>query len=138
MRRKEVTTMQWKLLSGLVGSTLLSFMMLVIGVGFARSERDAAQAPTETITLKIEGWTCASCEKDIRRALLAVHGVKRAEVRGAIVEVDPESVKPEQLVLAVAKAGNVLSSYHATVVPNGALPPQSSENWWQNLFGLFQ
>lgn len=38
----------------------------------AVSQEMTLGSPTgEIITLKIEGWTCASCEKDIRRALLA-------------------------------------------------------------------
>ncbi len=28
---------------------------------------DATASQVETVTLKIDGWTCASCEKDIRR-----------------------------------------------------------------------
>jgi copper chaperone CopZ len=83
------------------------------------------------MTLKIEGWTCASCEKDIRRALLAVPGVKQADVKyargGAVVEVEPGRVTGDQLVKAVAGAGNILSSYRAIVVPNGSLAPVSAE-----------
>lgn len=81
---------------------------------------------TEAVTLKIEGWTCRSCEKDIRRALLAVPGVKAAEVSyargGAVVTIEPGQVGSEQLVQAVEKTSTLLSTYHATVIPNGALP----------------
>jgi copper chaperone CopZ len=106
-----------------------------------------ADAPTqpseETITLKIKGWTCASCEKDIRRALLAVPGVKSADVSyahgGAVLTVDPGRVTPDQLIQAVASAGNILSSYRARVVPNGTLTAEAGEqgggwNWFENLF----
>ena len=83
----------------------------------------SANKAGEVMTLKIEGWTCASCEKDIRRALLAVPGVNRADVsydRGsAIVEFEPGRVTRDQLIQAVASAGNIFSSYRATVVPNG-------------------
>jgi len=34
-------------------------------------EATAGSLTGEVITLKIEGWTCASCEKELRRALLA-------------------------------------------------------------------
>jgi copper chaperone CopZ len=85
----------------------------------------------EVITLKIDGWTCASCEKGIRLALEAVPGVKRADVSyargGAIVEVEPGRVSHEQLVQAVASAGNILSSYRASVVPNGTLTARTAE-----------
>lgn len=95
------------------------------------------------MTLKIEGWTCANCEKDIRRALLAVPGVTRAAVSyargGAIVESEPGRVTRDQLVQAVSSAGNILSSYRTTVVPNGTLTAQAGEkgggwNWFGNLF----
>ncbi|MCI0428437.1 MAG: cation transporter [Nitrospiraceae bacterium] len=94
--------------------------------GSAPSQEATPASPTgEVITLKIEGWTCASCEKGIRRALLAVPGVNRAEVSyargGAIVEIERGRVSNEQLAQAVASAGNILSSYRASVVPNGTL-----------------
>lgn len=88
----------------------------------------SASQAGEVMTLKIEDWTCASCEKDIRRALLAVPGVTRADVSyargGAIVEIEPGRVIRDQLVQAVASAGNIFSSYRATVVPNGTLGAQ--------------
>jgi copper chaperone CopZ len=99
----------------------------------------AAEQPGEITTLKIEGWTCASCEKDIRRALLAVPGVKQADVRyalgGAVVTIEPNRVSQEQLIKAVA----ILSSYRATVIPNGTLSAQAGEKseawkWFRNLF----
>ena len=112
--------------------------------GAAPSQEATPASPTgEVITLKIEGWTCASCEKDIRRALLAVPGVNRAEVSyargGVIVEIERGRVSNEQLVQAVASAGNILSSYRASVIPNGTLTAKAGEqgrgwNWFGNLF----
>jgi copper chaperone CopZ len=129
-QREEVKTMQWKVISSIVASALLGFVMPVMGGSLARSETHDVQVPTETITLKIEGWTCASCEKDIRRALLTVPGVKHADVSyprgGAVVEVEPGRTTSEDLVRAVASAGNILSSYRAIVVPNGTFSAESS------------
>lgn len=94
------------------------------------------------MTLKIEGWTCAGCEKDIRWALLALSGVKSADVSyargGAVVTVEPGRVTPDQLIHAVASAGNILSSYRATIVPNGSLTSGATEHdggrtWFRNL-----
>jgi copper chaperone CopZ len=136
-------TMLWKFISGLIASTWIAFVMPVIGESLAGPETNAVQPPTETITLKIEGWTCASCEKDIRRALTAVPGVKHADVSyprgGAAVEVEPGRTTSEDLVRAVADAGNILSSYRAIVVPNGTLTAESSvpngaDSWWRRLF----
>ncbi len=132
--------------------TLLQVSVIVIGVligaealaGAAPSQERTPANPTgEVITLKIEGWTCANCEKDIRRALLAVPGVLRADVSyargGAVVVIEAGRVTHEQLVRAVASAGNILSSYQATVVPNGTLTAENVEHdgawsWFWNLF----
>jgi len=113
-------------------------------VGAAPSQKAAPASLTgEVITLKIEGWTCASCEKDIRRALLAVPGVKSADVNyargGAILTVEPGRVTLDQLIQTVASAGNILSSYRARVVPNDTATAKAGEqgggwNWFENLF----
>lgn len=111
----------------------------------AASQREATPADQTggIVTLKIEGWTCASCEKGIRRALLSVPGVKRADVSyargGAVVEVEPGRVRHEQLIQAVASAGNILSSYRASVVPNETLMARTAErdgswSWFWDLF----
>jgi copper chaperone CopZ len=111
----------------------------VTGASLQKAGTSTEQA-REVITLKIEGWTCASCEKDIRRALLAVPGVKSADVSyarsGAIVEVVLGHARRDQLVQAVAGAGNILSAYRATVVPNGSLTDRTGERdgWFLNLF----
>ena len=99
---------------------------------------------SDTITLKIDGWTCRSCEKDIRRALLAVPGVKAADVSyprgGAIVAIEHGRVSPDQLVKAVEGAGTLLSTYRATVIPNGTLTGEASHaDGVGSIFkGLFQ
>lgn len=132
---------------------LLQVSVIVIGVMISGGQAlaDAAPSPQatpaspagEVITLKIEGWTCASCEKDIRRALLAVGGVRHADVSyahgGAVVAIEHGRVSKEQLTQAVASAGNILSSYRATVVPNGTLTADSAGHdgawsWFWNLF----
>lgn len=58
---------------------------------------------------------------------------------GAVVEVVPGRVSHDQLMQAVADAGNILSSYRATVVPNGTLIDRAGEqhgawSWFLNLF----
>lgn len=131
---------------------LLHVSVIVIAVMIGgQALADAAPSPQatpansdgEVITLKIEGWTCASCEKDIRRALLAVPGVKSADVSyarsGASVAIEPNRVSQEQLIKAVASAGNIFSSYRAIVISNGALAAQAGEQsegwkWFRNLF----
>lgn len=117
----------------LVSWVLIGSMIWGGTLAGAAPSQDATPAnPTgDVITLKIEGWTCAGCEKEIRRALLAVPGVNRAEVSyargGAVVAIEAGRVTPDQLVQAVASAGNILSSYRASVAPNGTLTAKGGE-----------
>ena len=99
--------------------------------------------PGETITLKINGWTCASCEKDVHTALMGVSGVQSAEVSyprgGAIVVVEPGKVNAEQLVQAIRGASNIFDTYKATIVPNGSLSTGKDGSsvlgsFWSSLF----
>ncbi len=126
--------------------SIVGFLLWTGGsaVAAAQQQSSPGAAAEEVITLKIDGWTCASCEKDIRRALLAVPGVKRADVSyargGAVVDVAPGRVRHEQLIQAVASAGNILSSYRASVVPNGTLTARSAEQEgpWSRFWDLFR
>ncbi len=135
------------MMKGLYIPTTLACLMGLALIGATRVSADPQAAPpmmnptTETVTLKIEGWTCASCEKDIRLALLAVPGVRKADVSyargGAVVEIEAGRVSREQLVQAVAQASNLFSSYRALVVPNGTLVAEANEDswggWWRGL-----
>ncbi len=112
----------------------------VVGWGsLAISEELPAHPPSgETITLRIDGWTCASCEKDVHAALMSVSGVQSAEVSypngGAIVVVETGQVNPEQLVQALSGANNAFATYKATIIPNGSLSIKKNEN---NIFDNF-
>ncbi len=128
----------------LISLSVVGVLLGAGGLAFATTQQEVppVTAAEEVITLKIDGWTCASCEKGIRRALEAVPGVRRAEVSyargGAAVEVEPGRVTGEQLVQAVAHAGNILSSYRATVGPNGTLTAGKRNdsdilNWFRKL-----
>ena len=103
------------------------FIQGVFGGGLLAATEDlhASSQPGETITLKVEGWTCASCEKDISKALISVPGVESADVSysrgGAVVVVDQGKVAADPLIEAIRGASNIFDSYQATVVPNGFL-----------------
>ena len=129
----------------------LMFLTVVLGIlgifvwGSLAASEDlhASSQPGETITLKIDGWTCASCEKDVHAALMGVSGVQSTEVSypsgGAIVLVEPGQVNPDQLVQAIRGASNVFDTYKATVIPNGSLLIEKKEgsvfgNFWSSLF----
>jgi copper chaperone CopZ len=109
----------------MVSAVLLGVTGLEQSWAQGTSSSAAEEQLSDTITLKIEGWTCRSCEKDIRRALLAVPGVTAADVSyprgGAIVAIERGRVSPDQLVKAVEGGGSLLSTYRATVIPNGTL-----------------
>ena len=65
--------------------------------------------PTETLNLPVRGMTCGNCARTVERTLAGTPGVTKAlvELQGerAIVEYDPELVKPEVLVNAVRNLG---------------------------------
>ncbi len=115
-----------------------------LGSAWAQGTTAPSDPGADTITLKIDGWTCRSCEKDIRKALLAVQGVKAADVSyargGAIVSIEPGHVSQEKLVKAVEGTSTLLSTYRAAVIPNGLLPETgSSQDGAGSLFKrLFQ
>ena len=113
-----------------VGVIAIALGTISLGPAWAQGTAASTDQPAETITLKIDGWTCRSCEKDIRRALLAVPGVKAADVsypRGsAIVSIEPSRVSPDQLIKAVEGTSTLLSTYRATVIPNGTLTGEAT------------
>ncbi len=62
----------------------------------------------QTITLRIDGMGCDGCVRSVRDALVAVAGVRRAEVDlgGAAASVEAlAGVDPASLVAAVDEAG---------------------------------
>ena len=122
---------------------LLTAFLFIVGIGSGRSlaaagDLQTSSPPGDTITMKIDGWTCASCEKDVHAALMGVSGVQSAKVSysrsGAIVIVEPEQVTPDQLVQAIRGASNVFDTYQATIIPNGSLAMEKNEG---GLFGKF-
>jgi len=111
--------------------TSLAVIVIVLGIinlgpAWAQGTTVPSDQGADTLTLKIDGWTCRSCEKDIRRALLAVPGVKAAEVSyargGAVVTIESGRVSPDLLTKAVESTSTLLSTYRANVIPNGSLP----------------
>ena len=110
----------------LAGACAISMALLTMVAEPALAQVAPASTEADTITLKVDGWTCRSCEKDIRQAVLAVPGVKAAEISyprgGAIISVEPGRVSPDQLIKAVEGTSTLLSTYRAAVIPNGSLP----------------
>lgn len=100
-----------------------SLAMLISSLGLASltlcpccSTRASAEAPSAqatpsatSVTLEVEGMTCASCAFTVRAALKKLDGVKDAKVskaaNQAVVDFDPAKVTPRQMVDAIDKAG---------------------------------
>lgn len=73
-----------------------------------------AWAATKTVTLSVPGMTCAACPITVKKALIKVDGVQKAEVsyekREAVVTFDDAKTSAEALTKATENAG-----YRATV-----------------------
>ncbi|GIW42760.1 MAG: hypothetical protein KatS3mg077_0042 [Candidatus Binatia bacterium] len=98
---------------------LLSFVAMGLTAGHVRAVRavDArSEAAEASVTLQIEGMTCASCAVAVRTALRKLDGVREARVsvadKKAEVEYDPAKVSPAALVEAVNRLG-----YQARLAP---------------------
>ena len=82
-------------------SALGSFVMLLAGVGATAAER--------TVTLTVDGMTCASCPYIVRTVLQEVPGVARAEVsyaeNRAVVTFDDARTTVAALTQATAGVG---------------------------------
>ncbi len=88
------------------------------------STLSSIKSPVRTLTLPVEGMTCASCVLRVENVLKKVDGVSGASVNlaseNARIEFDPARVAIEQLQKAVADAG------YALIVPDGSLAADTS------------
>ncbi len=89
-----------------------------------------------SVTLAIDGMTCASCVSRVEKALLRVPGVVRAEVNlateSASVTLATRQIDEAALVAAVERAGYVATPRHAESVADagaGGATRRSAE-WW--------
>lgn len=80
-----------------------------------RGAPSLGSAAADTVTLKIDGMTCAGCTIATRKVLERLNGVRKADVsyekKTAIVTYDAAQVTTEQMIAAVATL-----KYTATVV----------------------
>jgi Cu+-exporting ATPase len=69
----------------------------------------AATADVESVTLPVEGMTCAACQANVQRALSATPGVRKAAVNlmlhEAAISFDPRVTSPAALVEAINETG---------------------------------
>jgi Cu+-exporting ATPase len=75
----------------------------------AMPSSDLATSSTATVTLPVEGMTCAACQANVQRALNATAGVRKASVNlmlhEAAVVFDPRVTNPAALVEAINATG---------------------------------
>lgn len=92
-------------------------------------ERAGYSVASDSVELRIEGMTCASCVGRVEKALMRVAGVTAAEVNLATerAQVTFQSTTVEQLIAAVERAG-----YKAYTAQEGASrqPAPKGEPWW--------
>ncbi|WP_242392130.1 heavy-metal-associated domain-containing protein [Anaeromyxobacter oryzisoli] len=73
------------------------------------SAEGVAVAGSTTVSLHVEGMTCASCKIAVRTALSKLDGVRNTSVdvanKSATIEYDPRKVTLQQLVDAVNRLG---------------------------------
>ena len=109
------------------GVGLTELRAAVDGAGYAVGE--------SSVTLGIDGMTCASCVSRVEKALLRVPGVLRAEVNlateSASVTLASRQVDEAALVAAVERAGYVATPRHAASEAEaaGAATRRFAE-WW--------
>ena len=92
--------------------------VLVLGAGACTSQESARPSATQednlkTVTIPIEGMSCAACAARVKKALTSIDGVADVEVnladRNARVRFAPSKLSPDRLVSAVNGLG-----YHAS------------------------
>jgi len=113
----------------------LSLLILFAGslvLGGLRGEALAEEtAQHEQIALRIDGMTCPSCTKKVKKALMNVSGVKKADVTlkketwwnpwseaegKAVVEFETGVVTVDRLIEIVEQSSNAMYTYTATVL----------------------
>lgn len=81
----------------------------------AASDYASVARAADTVTLHVEGMTCAGCVIGVRKVLTKLEGVSKAEVsyetKRAVVTFDKSKVTVDQMIAAIKTLG-----YTATVV----------------------
>jgi Cu+-exporting ATPase len=90
-----------------------------------RDEARAVPGGEQALELAIEGMTCATCATEVRRALEALPGVRRVEVRfaaeRALIRLDPAQVDLSMIQRAVEAAGYRLGAPSAAPAAHAGL-----------------
>ena len=83
---------------------------LMFAVCLALSSVTVAADVIKTVTLEVQGMTCAACPITVKKSLKKVPGVSDVKVdyKSGIAEVnyDPNKTSPDELAKAITKAGH--------------------------------
>ena len=100
----------------------------------AAVERAGYTVGERSVTLAIDGMTCASCVSRVEKALLRVPGVVRADVNlateTATVTVATRQVDEATLVTAVERAGYGARPQHAEPGADAGTASRRTSEWW--------
>jgi copper chaperone CopZ len=109
----------FKILASLSVGTALALCPCCSTKAGAEASPTQSSPAVSTVTLTVEGMTCASCSVAVRTALKRLDGVRDARVsveeKRAVVDYEPTKVTPQQMVDAVNKLG-----YRASLAPKGS------------------
>ena len=108
------------------------------GIGLAELraavEKAGYTVGESSVTLAIDGMTCASCVSRVEKALLRVPGVLRAEVNlateSASVTLATRHIDEAALVAAVERAGYVARPRHADSGADAGTASRRASEWW--------
>jgi len=108
------------------------------GVGLAALQSAIEKAGytvgESSVTLAIDGMTCASCVSRVEKALMRVPGVVRAEVNlateSATVTAATRHIDEAALVAAVERAGYVARPRHPDAEAGTEITTRRASEWW--------
>lgn len=99
----------WVVLSALLPLSIVFGGAFVLRTPRARPHAVVSDPQAQTVTIPIEGMSCASCVARVKQTLHALEGVTAAEVslapRNARVSYLAAHVSPERLVAAITDLG---------------------------------
>ena len=95
------------------GSLVLTAVAVALHLGCDRQEAAtpsaAPDAQVKTVTVTVEGMSCAACVASVRKNLTAIDGVAGVEVslerRHATVRYDEQKVSPERIAESIRRLG---------------------------------
>jgi copper chaperone CopZ len=81
----------------------------LLGVPYVTGSAARSTPSDGALVYHVEGMTCAGCEASVEQAIRSVKGVKSVDASfkdsRAVVELDPQAGKPENVLAAIEKTG---------------------------------